>query len=105
MSDLDYNVAFPRGRQQRLDHRIIGVAFVSLVVEHALAFEARRFFREEAVFIDRVGDFRFDAARREIARIRERVPDYKVDHFLRSFRFDADAEKLFRYAARRIGFE
>ncbi|HUQ00990.1 MAG TPA: BTAD domain-containing putative transcriptional regulator [Kofleriaceae bacterium] len=47
---------------------------------------------------------RIDEARRFVARIRERLPRYDVEEFLRSFRFDKDAERLFRSAARSIDF-
>jgi DNA-binding SARP family transcriptional activator/TolB-like protein len=46
---------------------------------------------------------RRDEARQFVARIRERVPGYDVEDFLRSFRFDRDAETLFRHGARQIG--
>ena len=48
---------------------------------------------------------RRDEARRFVARIRERLPHYDVDEFLRAFRFAPEAEKLFRRAAQRIGFD
>ena len=41
---------------QGLDHRFVGVAFLALVGEHALAGEARRLVGETTVGIDRVGD-------------------------------------------------
>jgi DNA-binding SARP family transcriptional activator/TolB-like protein/Tfp pilus assembly protein PilF len=46
---------------------------------------------------------RRDEAQKFVARIRERVPGYGVDHFLRAFRFDRDTERLFRSRARQIG--
>lgn len=48
---------------------------------------------------------RRDEARRFIARIRERIPHYNVDDFLRAFRFAADTEALFRRLAGQIGFD
>jgi len=48
---------------------------------------------------------RRDEARRYVARIRERVPGYCVDDFLRAFHFEADDAALFRRGARRIGFD
>ena len=56
------------GGGQRLDHRLVGVALLALVGEHALAGEARRVIGERAVLIDRVGDRAVDAARLELAR-------------------------------------
>ena len=49
------------GVDQRLDHRIVGVAFLTLVGEHALASEAGRLLGEAAVGIDGVGNGRIDA--------------------------------------------
>jgi DNA-binding SARP family transcriptional activator/TolB-like protein/Tfp pilus assembly protein PilF len=46
---------------------------------------------------------RRDEARQFVARVRERVPSYDVEEFLRAFRFDRDAEQLFRHGARQIG--
>src|SRR5262245_32284157 len=43
-------------------------------------------------------------ARRFVARIRERLPAYTIEDFLRAFRFDPDTERLFRDGARRIDF-
>ena len=54
------------GRDQRLDDRLVGVALLALVGEHALAVEARRFVGEGAVLVDRVGNARIDVARREL---------------------------------------
>jgi tetratricopeptide (TPR) repeat protein len=48
---------------------------------------------------------RRDEARKVVARIRERVPAYTVEDFLRAFRFAPDTEKLFRHGARQIGFD
>jgi DNA-binding SARP family transcriptional activator len=48
---------------------------------------------------------RRDEALKLVARIRERVPKYDVSDFLRAFRFDADGERLFRLAARRIDLD
>jgi DNA-binding SARP family transcriptional activator/Flp pilus assembly protein TadD len=47
---------------------------------------------------------RKDDARRFIARIRERLPSYTVEHFLRAFRFEPDAERRIRLAARLVDF-
>ncbi len=47
---------------------------------------------------------RRDEAKRLVARIRERLPSYDVESFLRAFRFDRDAEALLRSGARSIGF-
>ena len=64
------------GVDQRLDHRLVGVALLAFVGEHALAGEARRLIGEAAVGIDGVGNMRVDAARGELRRIRH--PDIKV---------------------------
>ena len=48
---------------------------------------------------------RRDEALKLVARIRERLPAYSIETFLRAFRFDPDAEKLFRRSARQIGFD
>ena len=61
------------GRDQRVDHTLVGVALLALVVDDARgsAFrvrpEARRVFRIEAVVVDGEGDRRVDAARFQIA--------------------------------------
>ncbi|HVU04966.1 MAG TPA: hypothetical protein VHE30_24615 [Polyangiaceae bacterium] len=47
---------------------------------------------------------RRDEAHAFVSRIREHLPNYDVEDFLRSFRFAPDAEGLFRKSARRIGF-
>jgi DNA-binding SARP family transcriptional activator/tetratricopeptide (TPR) repeat protein len=47
---------------------------------------------------------RRDEARAFVARIRERVPSYDMESFLRAFRFERDTQQLFRRAARQIGF-
>jgi DNA-binding SARP family transcriptional activator len=47
---------------------------------------------------------RRDEARKFVARIRDRVPGYTVEDFLRAFRFDRDTEKLYRRTARQIDF-
>ena len=47
---------------QRVDDRFVGVADFAFVGDDALAFEARRFFGEGAVLVDRVGNARLDAA-------------------------------------------
>jgi DNA-binding SARP family transcriptional activator len=48
---------------------------------------------------------RRDDARNFVAKIRQRLPAYNVEDFLRSFRFTREAEALFRGAARQIGFD
>jgi TolB-like protein len=48
---------------------------------------------------------RKDEARRYVARIRERLPAYSVEDFLRAFRFAPDDAQLFRFTARSIGFD
>jgi tetratricopeptide (TPR) repeat protein len=48
---------------------------------------------------------RNDEARRFVAKIRERVPSYNVEHFLTAFRFGADTEQMLRRCARQIGFD
>ncbi|HEY5949702.1 MAG TPA: hypothetical protein VIV40_29610 [Kofleriaceae bacterium] len=47
---------------------------------------------------------RTDEARALVGRIRERVPAYTIENFLRAFRFDGDVEQLFRHTARQIDF-
>ena len=64
------------GLDEGLDDGLIGVALIALVVEDAPAGEARRFLGEEAVGIDRVGDARVDAARRQLPAMRH--PDVEV---------------------------
>jgi TolB-like protein/Flp pilus assembly protein TadD len=49
-------------------------------------------------------DGRRDDARRLLARIREGLPGYDVDAFLRAFRFERDAERLLRSAAKTFDF-
>jgi len=46
---------------------------------------------------------RLDEARGFAAAIRKTLPDYRADDFIGTFRFDPDAEALFRQGARRIG--
>lgn len=48
---------------------------------------------------------RRDEAGEFVARIRGHLPSYGVENFLRSFRFDREAEDLFRHAARQIDFD
>jgi DNA-binding SARP family transcriptional activator len=48
---------------------------------------------------------RLDEARAFVARIRERVPSYSMENFLRAFRFEPETQLLFRRAARRVGFD
>lgn len=48
---------------------------------------------------------RTDEAKKFVARIRDRVPSYDVERFIRAFRFDRETEKLFRRSARSIGFD
>jgi DNA-binding SARP family transcriptional activator/TolB-like protein len=47
---------------------------------------------------------RTDEARRFVGRIRDRLPAYTIEDFLRAFHFDSDIERLFRAGARQIGF-
>ena len=61
---------------QRLDHGLVGVALFALVVDDALAGEARRLIGEGAVLVDGVGDGGVDAARFQFARIRR--PDVEI---------------------------
>ncbi|BCG93278.1 transcriptional regulator [Mesorhizobium sp. 131-2-1] len=44
-----------------------------------------------------------DEARTFAAAIRKTLPDYRADDFIATFRFDRDAEALFRQGAKRIG--
>ncbi|MGX7875984.1 BTAD domain-containing putative transcriptional regulator [Mesorhizobium sp. ORM6] len=46
---------------------------------------------------------RLDEARGFAATIRRTLPDYRADDFIGTFRFEPDAEALFRQGARRIG--
>jgi DNA-binding SARP family transcriptional activator len=48
---------------------------------------------------------RKEEARRYVERIRERLPGYSVEDFLRAFRFAPDDAQLFRFSARSIGFD
>ena len=59
-----------------IDDGLVGVALLALVVDDALAFEARRVLGEGAVLIDRVGDRGIDAAR--LQEPRRRRPDVEV---------------------------
>ena len=47
---------------------------------------------------------RRDDAKKLVARIRERLPTYNVESFLRAFRFERDTEQLLRRGARTFGF-
>ena len=49
-------------------------------------------------------DNRRDDARKLLARIRERLPSYDVEHFLRAFRFEREAERLLRTTAKTFDF-
>ncbi len=51
------------GFDQRLDHRVVGVALLALVVDDALADEAGHGIGEGAVLVDGVGNRGIDAAR------------------------------------------
>ncbi len=64
------------GVGQRLDHRLVGVALLALVGEHALALETGRLLGEEAIGVDGERDLRLDAARGECALVRG--PDVEV---------------------------
>jgi len=48
---------------------------------------------------------RRDEARKFVARLRERLPGYGVEDFLRAFRFPEETERLFRKNAKSIGFD
>jgi TolB-like protein len=48
---------------------------------------------------------RLDEGRAEVARIRKRVPHYRVDDLISAMHFPPDAEGLFRKGAKRIGFD
>lgn len=48
---------------------------------------------------------RVDEGKVFAAMIRQTIPSYRVDDFLATFRFDANAERLFRRAARRLGLD
>ncbi|HSD91078.1 MAG TPA: hypothetical protein VLB44_26330, partial [Kofleriaceae bacterium] len=48
---------------------------------------------------------RRDEARMFVARIRERLPSYSVEDFLRAFQLDPDVAQLFRHGAREVGFD
>jgi DNA-binding SARP family transcriptional activator/Tfp pilus assembly protein PilF len=47
---------------------------------------------------------RREEAGRFVAQIRQRLPGYSVEDFLRAFRFAPETEQLFRSSARQIGF-
>ena len=64
------------GIDQGLDDRLVGVALLALVGEHALAGKSRRLLGQAAIGIHRVGDGGGDAARRELGRVRG--PDLEV---------------------------
>ena len=74
-------LSLPRAKRlpavdQGLDDRLVRIALFALVVDDPLAFEARGFARESAVFVDGVRDARIDAPRREAARARR--PELEV---------------------------
>ena len=48
---------------------------------------------------------RRDEARALVRRMREEIPAYDVERFLRAFRFDRETEKLLRKSARTVGFD
>ena len=54
------------GLDQRLDHRLVGVALLALVGEDALAGEAGRLIGEAAVGVDGVGNGGVDACARKL---------------------------------------
>src|ERR1019366_3935025 len=64
------------GVDQRLDHGVVGVALFALVVDDALAGEARRLIGEGAVLIDGVGYGGVDVSQSQFASIRD--PDVEV---------------------------
>ena len=47
---------------KRLDDRVVGVALVAVLLQHALALEARRVLGHHAVGVDGEGDLGLDAA-------------------------------------------
>ena len=57
------------GFDQRLDHRLVGVALLAGLGDDALTGEPRRLLGEAAVGVDGVGDDGVDAARRKLARV------------------------------------
>ena len=64
------------GVGQRLDDGVVGVALVALLVEHALALEARRVLGQHAVGVDGERDRRVDAALLQLGAARH--PDVVV---------------------------
>src|SRR5262245_61411756 len=64
------------GLDQRLDDRIVGVPLVALIVDDALALEARRFPGEAPVAVDGEGDRGVDAAPLQLRRVLH--PDVKI---------------------------
>jgi TolB-like protein len=66
--------------------------------EHILAIAAA------CLALDDGGVDRRDEAAAFVRRIRERLPGYSIEDFLRALRFAPDTADLFRRAARRIGF-
>jgi len=48
---------------------------------------------------------RVDEARKFVARIRQRSPDYGLNDFIGAFRFDRETERVFRRSARQIGLD
>src|SRR5262245_64593682 len=64
------------GGDQRLDHRLVGIALVTLVIDDTLALEAWRIAREAAIAVDGEGDGGVDAAPFELGRILH--PNVKV---------------------------
>ena len=66
------------GRRQRLDHRFVCLALLTLVGDDALARKARRIGGERAVLVDGVGDCRVDAPCAHLLRRLHRRPDVKV---------------------------
>ena len=48
---------------------------------------------------------RLDEGRAEVAAIRKRVPNYRVDDLISAMHFPPEAERLFRKGAKRIGFD
>ena len=64
------------GFHQRLDDGVVGVALVAVLLEHALALEARRLAGERAVGVDGEGDGGVDAARDQAGLIGH--PDLEV---------------------------
>src|SRR5262249_18902173 len=58
--------------EQGLDHRLVGVALVAAVIDHALALETRRVLGEATVAVDGKGNGGVDAAPLELGGMRDK---------------------------------